>query len=132
MIKKIILASLFLLLTACTKNVAMLQPNDPYHKATLKVNKPYKIPHTFWKLGFTISATNYNATMRDDNGVYFAAPAPIIAYDPIIGTVFRSGGLYYQISPTKDVFLYLIDTNRFAGATPIKPALNGLDYKIIK
>lgn len=132
MIKKIILLSFVLLLSACTHSVTPLTPNDPFNKAILKVNKPYKIPSTFWKLGFNISATNYTAAMRDNNGIYFAAPAPIMAEDPLLGTVFRSGGLYYQTAPKKDVFLYLVDTNHFAGAAVNKPALDGLSYKIIK
>lgn len=37
------------------------------------------------------SETNYNATMKDDKGVYFSSPSPLLAKDPLLGAVFRTG-----------------------------------------
>ena len=131
MLRNILVLMLFLLLTACASNTVPLQPGDNFYKSTLKVNKPYVVAPTFWMLGFNFPATDYKAFMKDNKGVYFSSPTPLMATDKLAGTVYRTGGLYYQINQKK-VFFYLLDTSEFAGSYVSKEPLTGLNYEIIK
>jgi hypothetical protein len=122
-----------LILTACSANTVPIQPGDPYFNSSLKVKQPYVIPPTLMTLGFTFPAADYKAFMRDDNGgVYFSSPTPLMAKDEIVGTVFRTGGIYYQTAAPHNVFLYLLDTERFGGSYVSRDPMVGLKYTISK
>ena len=136
-LKRTILIAIFaLFLAGCAvNNTVPLQPGNEFYNAHLTVKKSYEIPSTFAFLGFTLPATNYKALMQDQNGkgIYFSAPEPIMAHDPLMGTVYRTGGIYYQRMPSQAFYLYLIDTTGFAGAQVLSSQpLTGLRYQISK
>jgi hypothetical protein len=124
-----------LLLTACAPNTVPMQPNNEFYNANLTVNKPYEIPGNFFLLGFSLPATSYSASMQDQDGkgVYFSSAQPLMAHDPLAGTVYRTGGIYYQRTPSPALYLYLVDTKGFAGVQVLTGSpLTGLNYKISK
>ena len=120
---------IILLLTACASTVP-LQPGDRFYQTTLRVNEPYNVKPTLFLLGFHFPAADYKAYMQDNKGIYFASSTPIMAKDPLIGTAFRTGGLYYELS-RKEVYYYILKTRGFGGVEMFGKPLTGLNYRII-
>jgi len=132
MFKKIFALTIILFLTSCASSVVPLQPGEHYYNAKLKVKNTYVVPPTLLMLGFTFPATSYNAYMKDKNGIFFSSPTPLLGTDNLVGTVFRTGGIYYRTYPSKEVFFYIIDTNSFVGPIISRKPMNGLQYSITK
>lgn len=128
-IKHLVISFIILLLTACA-STAPLQPGDRFYKTTLRVYEPYEAKPTLFLLGFHFPAADYKAFMRDDKGIYFASLTPILGKDPLIGTVYRTGGLYYELSQ-KQVYYYILKTRGFGGVEMFGKPLTGLKYSLV-
>ena len=127
--KNLVISLIILLLTGCA-STAPLQPSDQFYHTTLRVNEPYDVKPSLFFLGFHFPAADYKAYMQDNKGIYFASPTPIMAKDPLIGTVFRTGGLYYALSE-REIYYYLLKTGGFGGVEMFGKPLTGINYRIV-
>jgi len=57
---------------------------------------------------YTLPPGRYVPTLEDDSGAYFAAPAKIVASDPLSATLLYDGGLYFRTDGSRHVDAYVI------------------------
>jgi len=75
-------------------------------QAWIVVAAPFSFRHGIGT--YTLPAGRYAPALEDDSGVYFRAPAEIVAADPLSATSLYSGGLYIPLDGSGKADTYIV------------------------